>query len=169
MPVYLWGPKAVRVFETLRQGYALGSTLHADSAEEAVAQLTGELGVAASDLARVDLLMVMRVYATMRGGYQRRVVSVHSLQPRGGSSVRLVPLVAHDERSDEHGHDEEAELAALCRCGPDKDANAAQLERLTDFLEGLSERELRDIPAVRAALAEYRGESVPLEMRGDPT
>ena len=111
----------------------------------------------------------MGVYATMRGGYQRRVVSVHSLQPRGGSSVRLVPLVAHDERSDEHGHDEEAELAALCRCGPDKDANAAQLERLTDFLEGLSERELRDIPAVRAALAEYRGESVPLEMRGDPT
>src|SRR5947209_5984926 len=34
LPVYLWGPKAVRVFETLRRGYALGSTLHADSAAE---------------------------------------------------------------------------------------------------------------------------------------
>jgi hypothetical protein len=44
LPVYLWGPKAVRVFETLRKGYALGSTLHADTADEAVAQLTGELG-----------------------------------------------------------------------------------------------------------------------------
>src|SRR5206468_7528026 len=31
LPVYLWGPKAVRVFETLRKGYALGSTLHADT------------------------------------------------------------------------------------------------------------------------------------------
>jgi hypothetical protein len=169
LPVYLWGPKAVRVFETLRQGYALGSTLHADSAEEAVAQLTGELGVAASDLARIDLLVVMRVYATMRGGYQRRVVSVHRLEPRGGASVRLVPLVEHDERADEHDHDEDAELEALCRCGPNKDANAAELERLTEFLDELGERQLRDIPAVRAALAEYRGESVPLEMRGDPT
>src|SRR5881396_580259 len=28
-----------------------------------------------SDLARIDLLMVMRVYATARGGYARRVVS----------------------------------------------------------------------------------------------
>src|SRR5207302_11391718 len=59
LPVYLWGPKAVRVFETLREGYAFGSTLHADSAQEAVAQLTGELGVDPADLARVQLLMVM--------------------------------------------------------------------------------------------------------------
>src|SRR5438445_6910960 len=119
LPVYLWGPKAVRVFETLRQGYALGSTLHADSAEEAVAQLTGELGVAASDLARVDMLMVMRDYATMRGGYQRRIVSVKSLQPSGGSSVRLVPLVAHDGLSYELGHDEERDSAVLHRKGLD--------------------------------------------------
>src|SRR5439155_622823 len=55
LPVYLWGPKAVRVFETLRHGYALGSTLHADSAGEAIAQLTGELGVASADLARAEL------------------------------------------------------------------------------------------------------------------
>ena len=45
LPVYLWGPKAVRVFETLRRGYALASTLHADSCDEALAQLVGELGV----------------------------------------------------------------------------------------------------------------------------
>src|SRR4029078_1103508 len=36
LAVYLWGRKAVRVFSTLARGYALGSTLHADSAEEAV-------------------------------------------------------------------------------------------------------------------------------------
>src|SRR6266542_2655907 len=36
LPVYLWGPKAVQTFRTLRRGYALASTLHADSAEEAV-------------------------------------------------------------------------------------------------------------------------------------
>src|SRR5256886_7963048 len=109
LPVYLWGPKAVRVFETLRRGYALGSTLHADSAEEAVAQLTDELGVAPADLGRVDLLMVMRVYATMRGEYARRVVTLHRLMPGGGARLRLGPLVGHHQRPDGHGHHENAE------------------------------------------------------------
>src|SRR3989441_5716278 len=85
LPVYLWGPKAVRVFETLRKGYALGSTLHADTADEAVAQLTGELGVAPGDLARVDLLMVMRVYATIGGGDPPRGGAAHPPPPPGGT------------------------------------------------------------------------------------
>ena len=62
LPVYLWGPKAVRLFTELGRGYALGSTLHADSADEAVTQLTDELGVAPEDLGRVQMLMVMRIY-----------------------------------------------------------------------------------------------------------
>src|SRR6266508_4215050 len=90
LPVYLWGPKAVRVFEMLRRGYALGSTLHADSANEALAQLVGELGVDRSDLARVHLLMVMRIYGTAHGGYARRVVSLDRLVPNDGS-VATIP------------------------------------------------------------------------------
>ena len=170
LPVYLWGPKAVRVFETLRKGYALGSTLHADSAEEAIAQLTGELGVAPGDLARVDLLMVMRVYATVRGEYARRVVSLHRLTPRSGSGLRLVPLLEHRESRDEHEHDEDAELELLAgRRHEEIDATAAELERRTELLCDLLQQRRREIPDVRAALAEYRGEKTPIEMRGDPT
>jgi len=168
LPVYLWGPKAVRVFETLRKGYALGSTLHADSAAEAVSQLTGELGVAPPDLARVDLLMVMRVYATARGQYARRVVSLHRLTPRDGSGVRMVSLVEHDEQRDEHKHVQDAELELLrARCGQNAEAELGRREAL---LEDLVRRRRRTIPDVRAALAEYRGERDPTrEMRGDPT
>jgi hypothetical protein len=167
LPVYLWGPKAVRVFETLRKGYALGSTLHADSAAEAVAQLTGELGVAASDLARVDLLMVMRVYGTARGQYARRVVSLHRLIPRGGAALRMISLVEHDERRDDHRHVEDAELALLeARCGQ---GAAGELDRRTALLEDLVRQRRRAIPDVRAALAEYRGERARVDMRGDPT
>jgi hypothetical protein len=170
LPVYLWGPKAVRVFETLRKGYALGSTLHADSAEEAIAQLTGELGVAPGDLARVDLLMVMRVYATVRGEYARRVVSLHRLTPRSGSGLRLVPLLEHRESRDEHEHDEDAELELLAgRRHEEIDATAAELERRTELLCDLLQQRRREIPDVREALAEYRGEKTPIEMRGDPT
>src|SRR5207245_6659031 len=101
LPVYLWGPKAVRVFAALRRGYALASTLHADSCDEALAQLVGELGVERSDLARVNLLMVMRIYATTGGGYARRVISLHRLVPRGGT-VTSLPLGTHDAREAAH-------------------------------------------------------------------
>ena len=170
LPVYLWGPKAVRVFETLRHGYALGSTLHADSAGEAIAQLTGELGVASADLARVDLLMVMRVYGTMHGAYARRVVSVHHLTPRNGSGVRLTPLIEHDDNADAHRHHEDAELALLAARRGDRPAESeAELQRRTGFLSDLVRLGCRQIPNVRAELARYRGERAPLEMRGDPT
>jgi hypothetical protein len=170
LPVYLWGPKAVRVFETLRKGYAFGSTLHADSADEAVAQLTGELGVAPQDLARVDLLMVMRIYATMRGDYARRVVTLHRLSPREGSGLRLLPLLEHREATDDHEHDEDAELELVAkRRGEDIDTAAAELERRMQLLCDLLQRRRREIPDVRAALAEYRGERTPIDMRGDPT
>jgi hypothetical protein len=169
LPVYLWGPKAVRVFETLRRGYALASTLHADSCDEALAQLVGELGVDRNDLARVHLLMVMRIYATSGGGYARRVVSVHRLIPRGGT-VAALPLVEHDEGADAYEHDESAEIELLhsLRRSADTGGVAEELERRSEQLTDLLGRGCRSIPEVRAALASYRGELVPNDIRGDP-
>jgi len=169
LPVYLWGPKAVRVFEALRRGYALGSTLHADSCDEALAQLVGELGVDRDDLARVQLLMVMRVYATTGGGYARRVVSLHRLVPRDGT-VASLPLVDHDEDEDTHAHDESAEIELLCslRRAADGVRLADELDRRTEHLTDLLGRGSRAIPEVRAALASFRGETLPNDIRGDP-
>ena len=169
LPVYLWGPKAVRVFETLRHGYALASTLHADSCDEALAQLVGELGVDRTDLARVQLLMVMRIYATTGGGYVRRVISLDRLVARDGT-VLAVPLVKHDERTDSHDHDEPAEVDLIHSLRPDSDpaSLAVEIDRRADHLTDLLRRRCRRIPDVRAALAAYRGERVQSELRGDP-
>jgi hypothetical protein len=169
LPVYLWGPKAVRVFEALQRGYAIASTLHADTCDEALAQLVGELGVQRNDLARVHLLMVMRVYATSSGGYARRVVSVHHLVPRGGT-VAAVPLVEHDEGADSLEHDESAELDLLQGLRPnvDREGLAQELDRRSTHLTELVRRGCRGIPEVRAALASYRGEAMPSDIRGDP-
>ena len=162
LPVYLWGPKAVRVFRSLRKGYALGSTLHADSADEAVEQLTGELGVAPGDLAAVDLLAVMRIYATSRGGLARRLVSLHRTDG-------VVPLVEWDRATDRHRHDENAQFDLLCaRVRRPLEDLRADLAARTAFLEDLTSRGLRAIPAVREAIAGYRGERVPARLRGDP-
>lgn len=111
LPVYLWGEPAVRAFRALREGFALGSTLHAGSAAEAIARLRDELGVAADDLARVDLLLVMRL-DDADGRAVRRVASVHRLAP-GREGPRAIPLVAHDRRSDLWAHDPAAEAALV--------------------------------------------------------
>ena len=168
LPVYLWGPKAVRLFSTLASGYALGSTLHADSAEEAIAQLTGELGVAPADLARVDLLMVMRIYATSSGGHARRVVSIHELM-RDHDGVQLRPLVTHDAETDTHVHDRDAEAELLARLRHEEPAAAEQeLQRRQARLEELIRTGMFGIPDVRGALASDRGETAPRQLRGDP-
>src|ERR1700704_6052039 len=144
LPVYLWGPKAVRVFATMRRGYALASTLHADSCDEALAQLVGELGVDRNDLARVHLLMVMRIYATSGGGYARRVVSVHRLIP-GDGTVTALPLVEHDEGAGSPEHDEPAEIQLLQSLRPsaDRDSVAEGLERRSEQLTDLLGRGCR--------------------------
>jgi hypothetical protein len=114
--------------------------------------------------------MVMRVHATIRGEYARRVVTLHRLTPREGTGLRLLPLVEHREGSDEHEHDEDAELELVAkRRHEDIDTAAAELERRTEFLCDLLQQRRREIPEVRAALAEYRGEKTPIDMRGDPT
>lgn len=168
LPVYLWGPKAVRVFATLEKGYALGSTLHADSAEEAVAQLTRELGVAPADLALVHLLVVMRIYGTTHGGYARRVVSIHRLGLHG-PDVTLTPLVEHDPSGDAFSHDAEAEAALLGELrGSDPTAAGADLVRRSALLDDLLRHGTIEVPAVRAAIAADRGERAHILRGGDP-
>jgi hypothetical protein len=122
LPVYLWGAKAVRAFAALGAGYAIASTLHADSAEDAVAQLRDDLGVDAGDLARVDLLAVMRLGRDLEG-IARRVVTVHRLA-NGGPD--LVPLVTYDPRTDTWTHDRDAEAALV---GERHGWTAAEAER----------------------------------------
>lgn len=171
LPVYLWGPKAVHAFRTLRRGYAFASTLHADSAEEAVAQLTGELGVDPADLARIDLLLVMRIFrlGSAYGPLARRVVSVHRLVPDLLGGVRLAPVVEWDAADDTHEHQEDAEIELVCaRRGGPIEALRAEIATREAYLRSLVESGVTSIPAVRAAVARSRGEK-PRPMRGDPT
>jgi hypothetical protein len=178
LPVYLWGPKAVEAFRTLRKGYAIASTLHADSPEDALTQLVGELGVSAEDLTRIDLLLVMRMYrlggtarvdGPVAGPVARRVVSVHRPVP-GPRGIALEALVEWDQATDTHRHDETAELELLCqRRGGPLDGLRDELDRREAFLRSLQDRGVVAIRGVREAIARYRGETAPRAVRGDPT
>src|SRR5258708_4367274 len=134
LPVYLWGAKAVRAFRALGDGYALAGTLHADPVAETIAQLRDELGVAAADLTRIDLLAVMRLEPTA-GGVARRIVSLDRLSADG---PRAMPVVDHDAGSDVWIHDAAAEAALVaerhgCDLAGAERAIARRAERIADL------------------------------------
>ena len=89
--------------------------------------------------------------------------------PRGGT-VAALPLVTYDERAGTHQHDGSAELDLIhsLRQSADREALAEEIDRRSEQLTDLLGRGCRAIPEVRAALASYRGEPVPKDIRGDP-
>jgi hypothetical protein len=73
---------------------------------------------------------------------------------------------------DAHEHDETAELELLCsRGGPSATVEAlrSELSRREALLASLRDTGVTGIREVREALASFRGEHVPLALRGDPT
>ena len=74
------------------------------------------------------------------------------------------------ERADAHEHDESAELDLIhsLRQSADREALAEEIVRRSEHLSDLLGRGCRAIPEVRAALASFRGEPVPKDIRGDP-
>lgn len=149
LPVYLWGAKAVRAFRALRDGYALAATLHADSTAEAIAQLRDELGVAADDLARIDLVAVMRQERAM-DRVARRVVSLDRLAAGG---PRAIPLVVYDAIADVWLHDRDAEAALVAeRHGCDGPAAERAIDRRARRIDELVRRQAFGIERVKAEL-----------------
>jgi hypothetical protein len=98
-PMYLAGPAARRAFALLRDGAHVVGTLHADSAAEAVAVMRREVEIPASDIARVTLVVVLRVRRTDAGAVERRVVEVGLLVPEG-EDVGVAPVAAWDADRD---------------------------------------------------------------------
>lgn len=173
LPVYLWGRKAVRMFRTLRDGYGLATTMHADDVDGVLSQLRDELGVPVEDLARIDLVGIMRLYRgrtvitghddvppEMRyGAVRRRLVSMH-LVVAGGDRIETPALSSWDAETDEHAVSMEPLLPELARRSgkTEEDFCETLLERET-FLTELRARGTTRPREVARAIASYRGDT----------
>ena len=143
---YLWGPAVARYFEVaMAPGRSLASNLHAETYEEAVAQLTYQpLGVSHEALGWVDLLAFM----TARGG-KRRVSALWDTDGQTGHAMawRWRPVEDAFEPVVPSGA---AERIARRRGGMTPEAVEADLARWRAFLahaqaDGVSRMEaLRD-------------------------
>lgn len=166
-PYYLSGQAARRAFALARAGRRVVGTLHADSVAEAVDNLGDEVELAPEDIARVDLVAIVRAAGgATRGGHvrrddtsvRRRVVEIGLLGPDPDRGVRHVTLADWDAGS---GRLEfaapPAGLAALGRWAgvPTATAEAAVAAR-ADALAGLAAEGRRDPRDVAEAVRRLR-------------
>jgi hypothetical protein len=180
LPIYVWGANARAALELAGQGYGFGGTMHADSLEEGIACLTGELGAAERDLAGLTLYLQYSAYRTPRGMYRRVEEAWHlrlgedgSLQPirlaaiDGDRSPRLTgaqrlpvpPTLATDGGRAARPliHDPGAYAALAATLGIAPGTLEQELADRAAFLAALDERGICDPPSVAMAVTEYEG------------
>jgi len=156
LPVYSWGPYVVRVFELLGDGYSLLTTVHADTVEGVVEQLTDEAGVPREHVARLTFVVPLAI-VRRESGTLRRVRDVGLLEPgEGGLASRRIG--SWDERRDAFSvlatPDEQAAFAA--RLDIDPAALDGELSRREAFLQRLVADGVSEMSAVQAAVDTFR-------------
>lgn len=87
LAVYLWGSRIYKTFELIPKGYAIGSTMHAETVTDVIAILDSEpLCVPAEWIAKLTLVVNLYVSSTY-GGATRRFSAVHMLEPASEANV----------------------------------------------------------------------------------
>ncbi len=87
LPVYSWGPYVRRELELAGEGYSLMSTMHSETVDGVIEQLTEECDVPASNVGHIALVVPM--FVGMNAGRRvRRVSEVAVLEPLGGAYDR---------------------------------------------------------------------------------
>ena len=87
LPVYSWGPYVQHAFDLMGEGYSLASTVHAETVDGVIEQLTDDCDVPAAHIGR--LAFVVPMFVGVNGGQRvRRVSEVAVLEPLGDSYDR---------------------------------------------------------------------------------
>jgi hypothetical protein len=178
LPIYVWGRNARGALRLAGEGWGLGATMHADSLDEAVACLRGELGAGDADLAGITIYLQFAAYRTPAGMY-RRVEEAWHLRVGGDGTLDPVRLAAIDgDRSPRltgaqrlpappilpsdggrallplvHDPAAYAALAATLRIDPE--TFESELGDRGAWLEALAERGVCDPPSVADAVGAY--------------
>ncbi|HEX6139087.1 MAG TPA: hypothetical protein VF013_01325 [Candidatus Limnocylindria bacterium] len=178
LPIYVWGRNARSALELAGRGYGFGGTMHADSLDEALDSLRGELGASDADLAGLTVYVQYSAYRTPRGMYRRveeawhlRIDETGRLAPLrlasldGGRSPRLTgaqrlpvpPILPDDEGRSSRVllHDPLAYGALASSLGLDAAAFEAEIAERAAFLAALQARGICDPPSVAMAVARY--------------
>jgi hypothetical protein len=159
LAIYFWGARVGRLFSLLPDGFAFGSTMHAETVDEVLDILSAPpLSVPARLLPGLNLVVNL-VLLSQGGRYMRRCSSVHLVLPGDGPrGVETVPLARWDRSADTlvHAYEEAPAKAALARwTGTDAAAFTSEHTRRAEHLRTLQKGAQHDIPGVRRSLATF--------------
>ncbi len=156
LPVYTWGDAARRVFELLEQGYSLGTTIHADSAEEVFSLLRSQLGVPAAQLARLTLVLSLSVKRS-GGSFIRRVREIAFTEPDATHGLAIHRLANWQPEDD--GFRLFSQPASKAAFAAWAGLNAGELEedirQREHYLQELVDSDATDFTTVNEAIARY--------------
>ena len=76
---YIWGPPVRKVFEMMRAGYSLSTTLHAPSADEAYAAISQANAVPDEDASRLTYMVYIERMGDDEDSFWRRIAQVHEV------------------------------------------------------------------------------------------
>jgi hypothetical protein len=178
LPIYVWGRAAAGALRLAGEGYGLGGTMHADSLDEALATLRGELRATDTDLAGLTLYLQYSAYHTPAGTYRRveeawhlRTDAAGVLAPvrlaaiEGGRSPSLTgaqrfpvpPTLPDDGGRSSRAllHDPDAYAVLADSLGLSTDALEQELAHRSTFLAELATRGICDPPHVAVAVRDY--------------
>ena len=87
-PGYLWGDEIKHVFKMLKNGYSLQASLHAESAEDAILELTQKNQISDDEASQIQLVIFIEMFGTSLSDAKRRVTQIYEVhRVEGGSPI----------------------------------------------------------------------------------
>ncbi len=164
LPVYTWDAYARRVFELMAEGYSLATTMHADTVDEVLAILQGEIGIPQDHIAKLTFVVPLQLSPGPAGAHsvRRRVREVAFVQPdgEGGFTRRKLAQWHADGDSFTVLEGEEEQQAFARWCGLSTEAMRQEIGKREAFLASLMKNGTFSIRAVNAAIERFYGEEI---------
>jgi len=137
LPHYLWGAGALQALNLLSKGYSLAATMHAESPQHLVSQLTEEVGADRAMLARLTAIVNLYMQPGPAGANDeavRRVDTITLLEPVG-AGLGYVPAVRWEPDGDRFVIESNAVESLAARLGLDGSRLAQELRGREEHLE----------------------------------
>jgi len=157
LPVYSWGPYVQKTFELAADGYSFASTMHAETVEGVLEQLTEECDVPADHLGLLAFVVPMYV-GHANGARVRRVSEIAVLEPLARSYDRHT-IARWDRAADSYDIlSTPAQInAGARRLGMEEDEFLDELARRQQLLEELVRDNVLSMDEVQLRILRFNG------------